>query len=135
MRMIHVQVQPERAKRLDVAAAGESFRRIAKNKSLVRRFKFEEGSDKGRYMNFNYLTTEPAQLWRALRSGPFRSGLLRSAAMVVCEGESGWDDYLLLHHWDRRLRLDSVPMNSSNAFKGRRAKRARPQHGHSAAKR
>ena len=62
MRMIHVQVQPERAKRLDVAAADESFRRIAKNKSLVRHFKFEEGS--GRYMNFNYLTTKPAQLWK-----------------------------------------------------------------------
>jgi hypothetical protein len=126
MRMIHVQVQPERAKRLDVAAADESFRRIAKNKSLVRRFKFEEGSDRGCYMNFNYLTTKPAQLWKTLRSGPFRSGLLRSAAMVVCEGESGWDDYLLLHHWDRRLRLDSVPMNSNNALEGRRAKRARP---------
>jgi hypothetical protein len=126
MRMIHVQVQPERAKRLDVAAADESFRRIAKNKSLVRRFKFEEGRDRGRYMNFNYLTTKPAQLWKALRSGPFRSGLLRSAAMVVCEGESGWDDYLLLHHWDRRLRRDSVSMNSNKALKGRRAKRASP---------
>jgi hypothetical protein len=126
MRMIHIQVQPERAKRLDVAAADESLRRIAKNKSLVRRFKVEEGTDEGRYINFNYLTTKPAQLWKALRSGPFRSGLLRSAAMVVCEGESGWDDYLLLQHWDRRLRLDSVPMNSNGALKGRRAKRARP---------
>ena len=63
---------------------------------------------------------------KALRFGPFQSKFLRSAAMVVCEGEHGWDDYLLLHHWDRRFRLDSVPMSSNNAFKGRRAKRARP---------
>jgi hypothetical protein len=125
--MIHVQVQPERAKRLDIAAANESLRRLAKNRTLVRRFKFEEGSDNGSYMNFNYLTTRPTDLWEALRSGPLRSRLLRSAAMVVCEGANGWDDYLLLHHWDRRLKLDAVPANSNNAFKGRRAKRARPQ--------
>ena len=100
--------------------------RVSANKALVRRFWFEEGNDNGRYLNFNYLTTKPAELWRTLRSGPFRSKLLRSASMVVCEGANGWDDYLLLHHWDRRRKLDLAPMNSNNALKGRRARRARP---------
>jgi hypothetical protein len=118
MRIIHVQVQPERTKRLDVSATIESLRRIAGNRTLVRRFKFEEGSDNSTYMNFNYLTTKPAGLWQALRSGPLRSKFLRSASMVVCEGADGWNDYLLLHHWDRRRKLDSVPKNSKKAFKG-----------------
>jgi hypothetical protein len=124
MRIIHVQVQPHRAKRLDIASANESLRRVAKNRSVVRGFKFEEGSDNGIYMNFNYLTTKPAELWQALRSGPLRSKLLRSACMVVCEGAHGWDDYLLLHHWDRRLKRDPAPENSNDALSGRRAKRA-----------
>lgn len=125
MRMIHVQVQPERVKRLNIAAVDASLRRLAARRALVRRFRFEEGNDRCRYMNFNFTTAKPAALWEALRAGPFRSVLLRSAAMVLCEGENGWDDYLLLHHWDRRLKLDPPPTHSSNALKGRRAKRAR----------
>lgn len=124
MRMIHVQVQPERARRLDVVGVDESLRRIAKKRALVRRFQVEQGNDNGTYMNFNYVTSKPEELWRALRSGPFRSPLLRSASMVVCEGENGWHDYLLLHHWDRRLKLDAL--NSNNAFKRRRAKTHAP---------
>jgi hypothetical protein len=41
-------------------------------------------------------------------------------------GQDGWDNYLLSHHWDRRLKLDVVPRNSNNALNGRRAKRALP---------
>jgi hypothetical protein len=125
MRMIHVQVQPQRSNRLDVSAVNAALRRVAKNKALVRRFRFEDGNDEGGYMNFNFVTAKPAQLWQVLRLGPFRSSVLRSASMVICEGENGWDDYLLLHHWDRRLKLDSAPMTSNNLFKKRCAKRAR----------
>jgi hypothetical protein len=120
MRTLHVQVQPKRAKRLDMVAVGAGLRRLSKNKRLVHRFRFEEGNDSGRYINFDYVTADPSKLWQALRSGPFRSPLLRSASMVVCEGDNGWDDYLLLHHWDRRLRLDSVPYNAQNALRSHR---------------
>jgi hypothetical protein len=125
MRIIHVQVQPQRERRLDFPAADESLRAVAKNRKLVRGFRFEEGSDSGSYMNFHYLTTKPAELWQALRSGPLRSRFLRSTSMVVCEGANGWDDYLLLHHWDGRLKRDRAPTNS-NATGRRRAIRARP---------
>jgi hypothetical protein len=27
---------------------------------------------------------------------------------VVCQGQQGWDDYLLLHHYDRRIVLDNL---------------------------
>lgn len=106
--MIHIQIQPERAKRLNIVAVGAALQRFAKNKRLVSRFRFEECNDSGHYLNFDYLTKQPARLWQEIRLGPFRSHLLRSASMVVCEGANGWDDYLLLHHWDRRLKLDSV---------------------------
>ena len=28
--------------------------------------------------------------------------------MAVCEGQHGWDDYLLLHHYDAELKRDEV---------------------------
>ena len=57
MRTIHVQVQPERIKRLNMAVVDAALRNVAKNKALVLRFRFEEGKESVRYMNFNYLTT------------------------------------------------------------------------------
>ncbi len=30
----------------------------------------------------------------------------RSSCIVTCQGDHGWDDYLLLHHYDRTLVLD-----------------------------
>ena len=34
---------------------------------------------------------------------------LASASIATCEGNRGWDDYLLLHHYDRTLDLDTLP--------------------------
>ena len=33
---------------------------------------------------------------------------LAAAAIIVCEGEHGWDDYLLLHHFDPAEPLDTM---------------------------
>jgi hypothetical protein len=33
---------------------------------------------------------------------------LAQAAIVVCEGELGWDDYLLLHHFNSDEELDEL---------------------------
>ena len=33
---------------------------------------------------------------------------LARAAIATCEGKHGWDDYLLLHHYDRTLVLDTL---------------------------
>jgi hypothetical protein len=31
---------------------------------------------------------------------------LRNAAIIMCEGTRGWDDYRLLHHYDPAQPLD-----------------------------
>jgi hypothetical protein len=33
---------------------------------------------------------------------------LANIAIVVCQGERGWDDYLLLHHFDSSVPLDQL---------------------------
>ena len=34
---------------------------------------------------------------------------LARASIATCQGSRGWDNYLLLHHYDRTFKLDSLP--------------------------
>ena len=34
--------------------------------------------------------------------------LLKAASMAMCEGESGWDNFRLLHHFDPEIELDTL---------------------------
>jgi hypothetical protein len=55
-------------------------------------------------INVNFRTLDLPRLWQAIQE---RLGFVEDAKppiaralIVVCEGEYGWDDYLLLHHFD-----------------------------------
>ena len=39
-------------------------------------------------------------------------GELRDAMIITMTGEEGWDDYLLLHHFDRAEPLDLLEQES-----------------------
>lgn len=47
-----------------------------------------------------------AVLMPALRDGHSVGSTISRACIVVCEGAQGWDDYLLLHHFDPAEVLD-----------------------------
>ncbi len=64
------------------------------------------------WVSVNFRTQDPAGLWHAIRD---KLGLaqahqppIASALIVVCQGEYGWDDYRLLHHFDE-LETPDVP--------------------------
>jgi hypothetical protein len=42
------------------------------------------------------------------RSSEF-GGALAESSMAMCEGQRGWEDYLLLHHYDPAVQLDRLP--------------------------
>ena len=46
---------------------------------------------------------EPVLFWDAITP---RLKAVPVNLIVVCEGEHGWDDYLLLHHFDEQQELD-----------------------------
>ena len=112
MRVLNVQVQPARSRSLDIEVVQRSLRALGARKPLVSSFWESAGWDDGRYINFNYRCTNRnlGQLWTTLRRGALgRSAFakhLRAASIVVCQGSRGWDDYLLLHHFDRTVPLD-----------------------------
>jgi hypothetical protein len=76
------------------------------------RLPISEGHDKGRYINIDYSTDDLPGLWSLIRREVLAAStvgsMLKKAAIIVCQGEKGWEDYLLLHHFDEHEPLDSL---------------------------
>jgi hypothetical protein len=68
------------------------------------------GEDEGPYVNFTFLAKNLPELWTRIKrdvlANPTHGESVSRASIIVCEGKHGWDDYLLLHHYDRTLELD-----------------------------
>ena len=112
MSTLCIQVQPNRAPDIDMArvrALGES---VAANKKLVSRFAVIDGEDKGPYSNLMFETTELLKLWGQLQEALYKDAnvgsALAQASMAMCEGNDGWNDYLLLYHFDPSVKLDNI---------------------------
>ena len=111
MQALSIQVQPTRAEGIDVAAVTAAFASILAS-PLVEHHAFNQGVDKGPYLNFTFATTRAGELWQLIRSrlyddpelGPF----MRSASMAMCSSNEGWDDYALLYHFDPTVAVDGL---------------------------
>ena len=110
MRHLNVQFQPERAPQLDRERTRSVIEALTKNRSLVAGYETKEGDDGGPYVNYTFLAKDLPGLWSMIRkevlAHPEIGASLSAASIVVCEGPNGWDDYLLLHHFDPKLPLD-----------------------------
>ncbi|MCE9560744.1 MAG: hypothetical protein K8U57_01690 [Planctomycetes bacterium] len=102
MKQLHIQLQPGRSPELDLAEA------VAKLRSVMNGARVTEGEDDVRYVNVDFWTGDPSGLWESLQKLVQSVPGLARAAIVVCEGEHGWDDYLLLHHFDPHEAVDPL---------------------------
>jgi hypothetical protein len=102
MRLLSVQLQPNRSASLDVNLAVLNLRAFS-NAVYV-----SEGYDDGPYVNVVFKTADPAKVWASIQRLLETESSLASATIVVCQGKLGWDDYLLLHHFDAGVKLDSI---------------------------
>ena len=65
-------------------------------------------SDEGGYANLDVTADRPAEFWARLNAVlPSRPGVVRSP-IVVYSGRNGWDDYLLLRHFDGDQIIDPL---------------------------
>jgi hypothetical protein len=63
----------------------------------------------GRYENFMFQAASPEDAMSKVRvvlDSPDIGRAARSSCIVTCQGEHGWDDYLLLYHYDRTVAVD-----------------------------
>jgi hypothetical protein len=112
MTLFNIQIQPDRSPALDERAAIQLIETLAVPGGQIAEFKRTEGDDGGRYVNFTFSVSDAITFWSQVRRevlgnreiGP----AIAASSIIVCEGEQGWDDYLLLHHFDSRLELDAI---------------------------
>jgi hypothetical protein len=94
---------------LTVAVVTRLLADIAASSASVREFSTAKGPD-GTWVNFFFRGRSVSAVWRALHSRGLRhrrwGASLRRASIVTCEGQRGWDDYRLLHHFDPAIPLD-----------------------------
>lgn len=112
MSTLCIQVQPNRVPDIDMARVRALGDGVASNKDLVSRFAVVEGEDKGPYANLMFETTELKKLWHLLQGTLYKDKMVGSAlsqaSMAMCEGKDGWNDYLLLYHFDPSVKLDNI---------------------------
>jgi hypothetical protein len=101
MKSLHVQIQPARSPGWDAEPAVSRLQALGE--SRVRR-----GDEGGPYINVDLRSADVRGLWSAVRAVIRADSALAACSMVCCEGEYGWDDYLLLHHFDATEPLDEL---------------------------
>lgn len=108
-----IQVQPDRAPGIDIDRVRELCQETASDTSMVERHGVIEGNDEGPYLNLMFEIVKAGEFWRSVKTklyaDPLVGGAMERASMATCTGEHGWDDYLLLYHYDKGLQLDVLP--------------------------
>jgi hypothetical protein len=102
MKRLHIQIQATRSPSLDVAKA------VVRLSQLATGVRVSEGVDNGPYLNVDFKADDLSGLWASVREELRAVPGLAGAAIVICQGEHGWDDYLLLHHFNPSEPLDQL---------------------------
>ena len=58
-------------------------------------------------MNWSFEVEKPPPFWKAILESGALARISRGA-IITCQGKRGWDDYLLLHHFDPAEELDTL---------------------------
>ena len=108
MKALHIQLQPGLAPGFDAVAEVERLRGVIAASGLAGPIRVTEGDDDGPYINLDFDTADVSAMWSRLRHEWQPGGSLAGGSIVCCEGNLGWDDYRLLHHFDPSEPLDEA---------------------------
>jgi len=112
MKAINIQVQPHLAPGVDIEAVRALMDRIATANPLVETLQYDDGHEGEYYLNITFWTPDLEALWKTIRERVYGDEtigtLIGASSIAVCEGAHGWDDYLLLHHFDSEERCDAL---------------------------
>lgn len=104
MKKLVIQIQPLLDKRFS------SDELVSKLQELDLSPRHGKYSDDGEYENITLESTDLKSLWNTVKELFYGecnySNWLKQVSIVTCHGAHGWDDYLLLHHFDASQTLD-----------------------------
>ncbi|WP_157315045.1 hypothetical protein [Chitinibacter sp. GC72] len=108
-RILMIQLQPHRVPTMDEAKARAALAEFAQQ-PLVIGHRVTEGDENGVFINFEYKTRDLAALWHECQERIYQNSLLafqlQRASMAIAQGDDGWEDCLLLHHFDPAIDVD-----------------------------
>ena len=111
LKTLYIQIQPELAPELKIADVKGVLDGLGSTSPLVTRRSIDEGFDAGPYFNFTFETENLKELWAVVQSKVLANDTLAplaKASIIACEGNIGWNDYLLLFHFDPSVPQDSI---------------------------
>jgi hypothetical protein len=95
---------------LDLAGLRLQCERLAGDDALVQRFSWQDGFDDHAFVTLMFKTNHPKRLWNLLHQQLYQASavgrFMQASSIAICEGRHGWEDYLLLHHFDAGERCD-----------------------------
>ncbi len=111
MKTLNIQIQPSRCLAIESDTIVACFRKFSENNEYVVELKTVENKAED-YINIFLSSLNLSKLWATLKEYIFSSGQLNSqvasALIVICEGDDGWNDYLLLYHFDKSEQTDDI---------------------------
>ena len=96
-----VSLQPNRSSGVDVETVTAGLLALAPGYVYA-------GDDNGPCLHVNFEPTDVSVLWPQVRGLVGSDPAVAECAIVVCQGDHGRDDYLLLHHFDPTQPLDTL---------------------------
>ncbi len=103
MKTFNIQLQPER----DFLVCKEEVVSLLNGEGL--KPEIVQGNDDGPYINITFETKSVSGAWALLKEKVLGCKGVKGSAIITCQGSEGWDNYLLLYHFDLSLELDNVP--------------------------
>jgi len=99
MKSLTIQLMPELDTSLNEVAVIDLL------KSISRYPEVDADDDGERFINLHLFTEDLPTLWADIKSALELNHEIKNwigkVAVVACEGDEGWDDYLLLAHYDK----------------------------------
>ncbi len=106
MKCLSIQLQPELCNCDTPSQLVDTLKAIATIHPATENVDVTSGDDGGPYININIDSSAPASLWPLLHDAITNDTSLSSCTIACCEGDAGWDDYLLLFHYDKTEATD-----------------------------
>ena len=102
MKYISIQIQPE----LNANVNSKEVIKYLSDKGYTP--EITEGNDSGKYINLNIKTNNIRDTWVTIKTYLKENNAFSCSSIITCEGSQGWDNYLLLHHFDSNEILNEI---------------------------
>ncbi len=107
-----IQVRPDRAPALDMDRVRSLCRLVMSRRALAKYHSIVDGTEKGQNLSLIFETEEPEEFWALLQTVFYEDIKVGTdmvqASLALCEGKHGWDDCLVLHHFDPEVETDTL---------------------------